>query len=122
MHVLADLILIAHFTIVVFVVGGLALIWIGAAAGWYWIRCYWFRIAHLTAICLVAAEALIGMVCPLTEWEDALRGTHTEASFIARWIHRIMFFSFPESVFIVTYVGFAVVVALTLWLVPPRRP
>ena len=35
---LADLILIAHFAFVLFVVGGLALIWIGAVAGWRWVR------------------------------------------------------------------------------------
>jgi hypothetical protein len=120
MHLLADLILVIHFAFVLFVSGGLAIIWIGAAAGWRWIRHYWFRIAHLAAICFVAAEALIGMVCPLTEWEDALRGTHTETSFIARWIHRVMFFSFPEWVFTIAYVVFAVAVALTLWLIPPR--
>ncbi|MGH8640305.1 MAG: DUF2784 family protein, partial [Burkholderiales bacterium] len=46
---LADLILIVHFLFVAFVVGGLALIWIGAAAGWEWVRNFWFRVAHLGA-------------------------------------------------------------------------
>lgn len=118
---LADLILITHFGFVLFVVGGLALIWIGAAAGWRWVRNFWFRIAHLAAICFVALEALIGMVCPLTEWEDALRGARTETSFIARWIHRVLFYSFPDWVFTTAYVLFALAVALTFRLVPPRR-
>ena len=121
MQLLADLILIVHFAFVVFVVGGLAMIWIGAAAGWRWVRNFWFRIAHLAAICCVALEALIGMVCPLTEWEDALRGAPSETSFIARWLHRVLFYSFPEWVFATAYVLFALVVAFTLWLVPPRR-
>lgn len=118
---LADLILITHFGFVLFVVGGLALIWIGAAAGWRWVRNFWFRIAHLAAICFVALEALIGMVCPLTEWEDALRGAPTEASFIARWLHRVLFYSFPEWVFTIAYVLFALAVAVTFRLVPPQR-
>lgn len=118
---LADAILVAHFAFVLFVVGGLALIWTGAAAGWRWVRNFWFRIAHLAAICFVALEALIGMVCPLTEWEDALRGTPSETSFIARSLHGVLFYSLPEWVFATAYVLFALVVALTLWLVPPRR-
>ena len=117
---LADLILIAHFAFVLFVVGGLALIWIGAAAGWRWVRGFWFRVTHLAAIGFVALEALIGMVCPLTAWEDALRGARGEAGFVARWIHRVLFYSFPDWVFTTAYVAFALAVALTFWRVPPR--
>lgn len=117
---LADLVLIVHFAFVLFVVGGLAMIWIGAVAKWLWICNFRFRIAHLAAIVFVALEALAGMVCPLTEWEDALRGRATETSFVARWIHRVLFYSFPESVFTAGYVIFALVVGLTLWLIPPR--
>lgn len=121
MFSLADLVLIMHFAFVLFVVGGLATIWIGAAAGWRWVRNFWFRIAHLAAICLVAAEALLGLVCPLTEWEDALRGAHSDKSFIARWLHRVLFYSFPEWAFTTMYVLFALAVAATFWLIPPQR-
>jgi len=55
--VLADAILLLHFGFVLFVVGGLALTWIGAAAGWAWVRNFWFRAAHLGAIAFVAGEA-----------------------------------------------------------------
>jgi hypothetical protein len=118
---LADFVLIIHFLFVLFVVGGLALIWIGAATGWRWVREVRFRIAHLAAICFVAAEALLGMICPLTAWEDALRGAPTETGFVAHWIHRLLFYSFPEWIFTAAYVVFALAVALTFWLVPPRR-
>jgi hypothetical protein len=117
---LADLILIIHFLFVAFVVGGLASIWIGAAAGWRWVRNWRFRITHLAAIVLVAAETLLGMVCPLTVWEDALRGASTEASFVSRWLHRVLFYSFPEWTFTIAYVLFALAVAVTFWLAPPR--
>ena len=116
---LADAILVLHFAFVLFVVGGLAMIWIGAAAGWRWVRNMWFRIAHLAAIVYVAGEALLGIWCPLTVWEDALRGRHEEKSFVARWIHRVMFYDLPEWVFTVAYVLFALVVAASWWLVRP---
>jgi hypothetical protein len=118
---LADVVLVVHFAFVAFVVGGLAAIWIGAALGWHWVRRFWFRVAHLIAICFVAAEALAGVMCPLTVWEDALRGRTSELGFIARWIRSVMFYELPLWVFTLAYVLFAAVVAVTFWLVPPVR-
>ncbi len=122
---LADAILIIHFLFVLFVVCGLALTWLGAWRGWRWIRSLSFRVAHLAAIVFVACESLLGIVCPLTEWEDALRNTTGSAtqgkSFIARWVHYLMFFSAPEWVFTALYVAFALAVAATCWFIPPRR-
>jgi hypothetical protein len=117
----ADAILIVHFAFVLFVIGGLALIWIGHAAGWPWVRNFWFRALHLAAIVVVTGEALLGVVCPLTLWEDALRGAVHEKSFVARWVHRLMFYTAPEWVFTALYVAFALVVAATFWFIPPRR-
>ena len=118
---LADAILIVHFLFVLFVVAGLVLTWIGAWRGWRWIRAMRFRLAHLAAIVFVAGESLLGMVCPLTEWEDTLRGTTGEKSFIARWVHQLMFFTAPEWVFTALYVAFALSVAATFLFIPPER-
>ena len=118
---LADVILVVHFGFVAFVIGGLAAIWLGAALGWRWIRGVRFRVAHLAAIVCVAAEALLGIMCPLTVWEDALRGRDSETGFIARWIHSVMFYELPPWIFTVSYVLFALIVAATFWLVTPER-
>jgi len=120
-HLLADIVLIAHFLFVAFVVGGLAVVWLGAAAGWTWVRNFWFRAAHLAAIAFVAGEALLGFWCPLTIWEDALRGAQSEKSFVARWIHRALFYDFPLWVFTTAYVVFALVVAVTWWWIRPKK-
>jgi Protein of Unknown function (DUF2784) len=121
MRLLADLILTVHFAFVLFVTGGLLFIWLGAAAGWHWVRNFRFRVAHLAAISFVALETLLGMVCPLTAWEDALRGAPAETSFIARLLHRLLFYNFPEWVFTSAYVLFALLVAATWHWVRPRR-
>lgn len=118
---LADIILAVHFLFVLFVVGGLGATWIGAALGWRWVRNLWFRVAHIAAILVVVAESLAGVWCPLTVWEDALRGTREDMGFIARWIHRVMFYSFPQWVFTTAYVVFALAVIATFWIAPPRR-
>jgi Protein of Unknown function (DUF2784) len=119
--ILADLILLAHFGFVLFVVLSLPLIWIGAAAGWRWIRNFRYRIAHLAAILIVSGEAVAGIWCPLTLWEDALRGTDPDKSFIARWIHALLFYDLPGWIFTAAYIAFAVLVAVTWWRIPPHR-
>jgi len=118
---LADVVLLVHFAFVLFVVGGLAMIWMGAWLGWGWVRNFWFRVAHLAAIVFVAGEAIVGVMCPLTVWEDALRGVHAEKSFVARWVHRVLFYDFPAWTFTVAYVLFALVVAATWFFVQPAR-
>lgn len=118
---LADAILLLHFAIVIFITAGLPLIWIGAARGWRWVRNRVFRFMHLAAIVFVALESLTGVWCPLTVWEHALRGSSHEKSFVAYWVHRVMFFQLPECVFTIAYVAFALAVAATWWLVPPQR-
>src|SRR3990167_6853542 len=119
---LADFILVVHFLFVSFVVGGLALTWIGAAAGWRWVRNFWFRVAHLAAIAFVAGEALVGVWCPLTVCEDALRGVHAEKRCVARWIQGLMFYVFRGWMFTTAYVLFALVVIVTLvWLPQTTR-
>lgn len=116
----ADAILVVHFAFVLFVVGGFALILAGGLAGWRWVRNRAFRYAHLAAIVFVAAEALAGIACPLTVWEDALRRASPEApGFVARWVGRLLYYDLPGWIFTATYVAFAIAVAVTLRLIPP---
>ena len=72
-RVLADLVLIIHTSFIAFVVVGLVLIWVGYFRGWEWTRSWWFRGAHLLAIGYVVAQAFMGVTCPLTDLENALR-------------------------------------------------
>lgn len=106
--------------IVAFIVGGLILVWLGAALEWRWVRNRFFRYAHLAAIAYVAAEALLGVACPLTVWEDLLRGGVRPESFVGRWVYRALYYQAPEWIFTTAYVAWAAATLVTLWLVPPR--
>lgn len=117
---LADFIVVVHFAFVLFVVLGLPLVWIGAAAGWRWVRGFRFRATHLAAILFVSIEAVAGIWCPLTVWEDTLRGSAPERSFVARWVHALLFYDLPPWWFTAAYCAFAALVALTWWRVPPQ--
>ena len=122
---LADLIVAVHVGYVSFIVGGEVLILLGAVRRWQWVRNFWFRIVHLAAIGFVAIEAMIGMACPLTVWEDLLRHQAgqdvAEGTFIGRCLDRIIFLGFPAWVFTAMHIGFALLVLATLIVVPPRR-
>lgn len=118
---LADAIVIIHLLIILFVVGGVPLIYMGAALRWSWVRSWHWRALHLGAIVFIAAEPLFGIACPLTVWEGTLRGRQTAGGFIERWIDRIIFYDAPTWVFTVAYVVFAALVLATWLAVPPTR-
>jgi len=113
-HVLADLVLLAHLAFVAFVVIGQGLIVWGGCRGWRWVRNPWFRYAHLLAIGFVVVQAWCGGGCPLTDGEMALRekaGDLTyHGTFLAHWLHRILFFEAPAWCFTLGYTLFGVVV------------
>lgn len=117
---LADLVLVVHVAFIAFVIFGLILTWIG------WVRNLWFRLAHLAAIGVVAAQALFGIICPLTIWEDELRllaggeGRYA-GSFIQHWLHQLIFFEAEGYVFTIAYVTFFLAVVLSFLVIPPRR-
>jgi Protein of Unknown function (DUF2784) len=117
---LADLVLAVHFLFVVFVVGGLAVVLAGARR-WRWVRNRAFRIAHVAAMSVVAAESLLGIACPLTVWEDALRGGGPARSFVGRWVAWLLYYDAPEWAFTAAYCVFALAVAWTWRAVPPRE-
>jgi len=117
----ADALLVLHFAIVAFIIGGLILTWVGALASWAWVRNPWFRYLHLGAIAFVALEAIIGMTCPLTEWEDALRGGGSGESFVGRWVRYLLYYRAPEWLFTALYLAWTAATLVTLRFVPPRR-
>lgn len=120
MILVADLVLVLHFAYVVFVVGGLLAIWVGYALRWQWVRNRWFRVLHFAAIAIVAVEAVIGVMCPLTILEDALRpGEEAGGSFLQRWLHAVMFWDWPLWVFTAIYLAFTAAVSATFLLLPP---
>jgi hypothetical protein len=123
---LADLILVVHFGIVLYIVVGQAAICIGWLARWRCVRNPWFRWTHLLAMGVVAAQALVGVICPLTLWENALRREagdtgRYESTFVQHWIGEWLFFDWEPAVFTAIYLGFFALVALSWWAVPPDR-
>ena len=119
---LADAIVVVHLLIVLFVVMGVPLVYLGAVRHWAWVRSWRWRVLHLIAIAVIVAESLFGIDCPLTVWEDRLRNEQISMGFIERWVDRILFYDAPTWVFTAAYVAFAALVAAITWVaVPPTR-
>lgn len=124
-QLLADLVLVLHMALVLFVVGGLVLVLVGNLRSWPWVNAWWFRLAHLATITIVAAEAWWSIECPLTTLERWLReqardNTYT-GSFIEHWLQALLFWQAPPWVFTAAYTLFGVAVAAAWWRFPPRR-
>lgn len=124
-QLLADLVLMLHVSLVLFVVGGLVLIVLGNLRGWPWVNAWWFRLAHIATIGVVVAEAWWGIVCPLTTLEmwlrEQARDSTYSGSFIEHWLQALLFWQAPPWVFTAAYTLFGLAVAAAWWQFPPRR-
>jgi hypothetical protein len=122
-RLLADVVLVLHFAIVLFIVGGLVLVIVGNLRGWGWVNARWFRFAHVAAIGFVVLQAWLGRVCPLTTLESSLRaragGSGYGGSFTEHWVQQVLYYEAPPWVFTLVYTGFGVLVAAAWWRFPP---
>lgn len=124
---LAAAVMLAHLLLVAFVVLGLPTIVIGNRLGWRGANAPAWRWLHLAAIVIVAAEAWLGIVCPLTALErwlarraGGLANEHP-AGFIASWVQHLLYHDLPPAVFTAIYTAFAIAVIAAWWAYPPRR-
>ena len=120
----ADAVLLLHTLIVIFVVIGLILLFVGKARKWSWVRNPWFRVAHLLAITIIVVQSWFGVICPLTTFEMALRSRASDTvytgSFIAHWLEGILYYQAPPWVFMVCYSVFGVLVVGSWFWISPR--
>jgi hypothetical protein len=120
----ADALLIVHVLVVIFIVFGLLLVFVGRFLRWQWVRNRWFRVAHLIGIGIVVLQAWLGLICPLTIWEMNLRAkageTVYEGSFITHVLNDLLYYDAPAWVFVACYTAFGGLVLLSWLWVPPR--
>ncbi len=121
---LADAVLLVHVSVALFVVGGLGCIIVGNRRAWQWVNSLWFRLVHLAAIGVIALQAWLGAICPLTSLEMWLRTRSGRSvytgSFVSYWLQKTLYYDAPHWVFILAYSLFTLAVAATWWYYPPR--
>ena len=100
---IADIVLMFHFAIVIFITFGIFLIPIGYKSNWLWVTNLKLRICHCGMMLCITLEALLGITCPLTSIENNLRGIDKTTSFISYWINQIIYWDLPSQFFIILY-------------------
>ena len=122
--IMADVVAALHAAYIVFVVAGFAAILAGSAARWQCVQNIYFRITHLAMILLVCLGVTLGITCPLTRLENALRlkggQTGYARDFIGYWFDRIIFHDASPWVFATAYFTFGALILLSFWFVPVR--
>jgi len=123
--VLADAVLAVHVGIAAFVVGMTLALLVGGPLGWRWVRRRRLRWLHVALVVVIALQAWLGRLCPLTIWEQWLRTRAGQQayseSFVAHWLSRVLFFEAPWWTFVAAYSALALVVAGAWYWWPPRR-
>ena len=118
---LANTILVVHATFVAFVILTLPCIYLGKFLNWHWVRLFWLRLLHLVGVCIVAAQAWAGVICPLTTVEMWLREksnlTTYTGSFIEHWLQKLIYWEFPVWVFTAVYSVFALLVVFSWYFI-----
>jgi len=103
-YLLADIILIIHFGLIIFVKSFFFLVPLGSKYKWKWLQNKRLRFIHLGLILVITTETVFGIVCPLTTIENFLRGVYISNSFLTTWLYKIIFWDLPRQFFIVLYI------------------
>lgn len=102
--IIADLVLIIHFSIVMFIISIFFLIPIGYILNWQWQKNKIVRLLHIILMFIITAETIVGITCPLTLFENSLRGVFVSNSFITTWLTKLLFWELPSTFFLITYI------------------
>ena len=123
--IFADLIVIMHFSWILFMLVG----FIFTVAGFFWKGFFdrWlFRMLHLCGIAYVSLLALLGKYCPLTIWENYLRSkydpelTYT-GSFMIHYIERLVYPDINPLIFQIPTTLIAVFSISAFIIKPPQK-
>ena len=122
---LADVIVVIHLIVVLFMIGGLLMVLIGGPLRWEWVRSPWWRIAHLGIMGYIAFNAIRGELCFLTIWEADLRQRagqydREQISFIGRVFRDALYVEVPQRTLDKIYLVFGSAVLASILFVRPR--
>lgn len=113
----AESILAIHLLVIMFSVGGLLVIPLGARLGWYLVHIAWLRILHLAVMAIIAGQALAGRACMLTVWQAQFAGHRNPQPLIMHWLNSMIYWHLPMWSFAVLYTTvFFYVLGLIVWV------
>lgn len=129
---LADGLVALHFAFMAFIAFGQLAIILAALLNQLgvkgqWGRNPWFRFTHLGCILYVVYEAIMGIRCPLTEWQEQWRmkagqEMSQSSTFIGRYAHDYLFWDdvISYQAIKVMTICFGIIVVQGIIMYPPR--
>ena len=118
-YIIADIILLIHFLIIIFVVSLFIFIPVGYKFNWKFLKNKIIRVVHISLMTIVTIESLIGVHCPLTVLENKFRGVLYHTSLISRILKEIVFWQFPSYFFLIAYILCLFLTIFLWWRYPP---
>lgn len=113
----AECVLAIHCLVIMFIVGGLFMIPLGARFGWRLVRIRRLRILHLAIMAIIAGQSLAGRPCILTILQARLTGHRQAQPLIMHWVDGLMYWHVPIWVFAGLYsAALLYVLGLTIWV------
>lgn len=124
-RILADTIMVLHLAWIIFMLWGFVLTIRGFFHPKFFDR-WLFRTVHLLGILFVVALEILGKYCPLTLWENALRGhynpeTDYPGSFIIKYIEQMIYPDVSPLVVIIPTILLATFTLVAFVLKPPTK-
>lgn len=123
--ILADLIIIVHFTWILFMLLGFFWTVYAILFSQKFFQRWVFRTLHLLGIFYVGSLSLLGQVCPLTIWENSLRAKYDPSqvysgSFIVHYIENLVY---PELDVLVIKIAtlFIAVFSISIYILKPPQ-
>ena len=118
--IFAEIVLIIHFIIFLFICLGFILIPIGYNLDWNWIKNRIIRLIHISLMGFVTIETIVGVICPLTSIEFLLRDGSKVDGNLTLIIHKIMYWNLPNNYFIVLYILCLTYLVLLWFIFKPK--
>jgi len=124
-RILADTIMVLHLAWIIFMLWGFVLTIRGFFHPKFFDR-WLFRTVHLLGILFVVALEILGKYCPLTLWENALRGhynpeTDYPGSFIIKYIEQMIYPDVSPLVVIIPTILLATFTLVAFVSKPPAK-
>lgn len=123
--ILADIIVVAHFAWILFMLTGFLLTLLG-----FWRReifdWFFFRVLHLFGIFYVSLLAIMGKYCPLTIWENILRQKYDPSltyagSFMIHYVEKLVYPDINPWFIRIPTTFIAVFIIVVFIIRPPRK-
>ena len=120
---IADIILVLHFGIVLFITSLFFLIPVGYKFNWIFTKNIKIRVFHAGLMTFVTIETFLGIACPLTYLENYFLNENENENklFLSYWLNKIIYWDLPSYFFLIIYLICLVWTFIMWYKFPPKK-